>query len=83
MNTEALPQQHEYRRRALEVVIHVGLVVLLATACIMILRPFVPLIAWGIVIAIATYPAYRKLRSWLGGGGIWPPSFARWLSSGC
>jgi predicted PurR-regulated permease PerM len=66
---EELPMQHEYRRRALEVFIHIGLVVLLATACLMILRPFLPLIAWGIVIAIATYPAYRKLRSWLGGRG--------------
>jgi predicted PurR-regulated permease PerM len=59
----------EYRRRALEVFIHVGLVVLLATACLLILRPFLPLIAWGIIIAIATYPAYKKLRSLLGGRG--------------
>lgn len=50
----------EYRRRALEVAIHVGLVILLTTACLMILRPFLPLIAWGIVIAIAVYPAYRS-----------------------
>lgn len=57
----------EYRRRALEVAIHVGLVILLTTACLMILRPFLPLIAWGIVIAIAVYPAYRKLRAVLGG----------------
>lgn len=69
VNTAELPPQHEYRRRALEVFIHVGLVVLLATACLLILRPFLPLIAWGIVIAIATYPAYRKLRSWLRGRG--------------
>ena len=57
----------EYRRRALEVTIHVGLVILLTTACLLILLPFVPLIAWGIVIAIAVYPAYRRLRALLGG----------------
>jgi len=57
----------EYRHRALEVAIHVGLVVLLTTACLMILRPFLPLLAWGIVIAIAVYPAYRRLRSLLPG----------------
>lgn len=57
----------EYRHRALEVAIHVGLVVLLTTACLMILRPFLPLIAWGIVIAIAVYPAYRKLNRLIGG----------------
>lgn len=74
MSTEAPSLQqdtrpHDYKRRALDVFIHVGLVVLLATACLAILRPFVPLIAWGIVIAIATYPAYKKLRSWLRGRG--------------
>ena len=37
------------------------------TACLFILRPFLPLIAWGIVIAIAVHPAYRKLRTLLGG----------------
>ena len=66
MITEQLSTK-EYRRRALEVAIHVGLVVLLATACLMILRPFVPLIAWGIVIAIAVYPGYRKVRTLVGG----------------
>ena len=69
MNTIELPRQQEYRRRALEVFIHVGLFVLLVTACFLILRPFIPLIAWGIVIAIATYPAYKKLRGWLKGRG--------------
>ncbi len=56
-------------RRALEVTIHVGLALLLTAACLLILRPFLPLVAWGIVIAIAVYPAYRKLRSLLGGRG--------------
>jgi predicted PurR-regulated permease PerM len=74
VSTETLPlqqdtRQHDYKRRALDVFIHIGLVVLLATACLAILRPFLPLIAWGIVIAIATYPAYKKLRGWLGGRG--------------
>ena len=58
---------NEYRRRALEIAIHVGLMILLTTACIVILRPFLTLIAWGIIIAIAVYPAYRKLRGLLGG----------------
>jgi predicted PurR-regulated permease PerM len=53
--------------RALEVSIHVGLLVLLAAACFFILRPFLPLIAWGIIIAIAAYPGYRKLQNLMGG----------------
>ncbi len=59
----------DYRRRAVEIAIHVGLVILLTTACLMILRPFLPLVAWGIIIAIAANPAYQKLRSMLGGRG--------------
>lgn len=67
MATEAPPK--DYIHRALEVSIHIGLLVLLATACLLILRPFIPLVAWGIIIAIAVYPAYRKLESLLGGRG--------------
>ena len=54
---EALSESHV--SRALEVSIHVGLLILLTAACLLILRPFIPLIAWGIIIAIATYPAHR------------------------
>lgn len=67
MATE-LPSK-DYIHRALEVSTHIGLVVLLAASCLMILRPFIPLIAWGIVISIAVYPAYRKFSSLLGGRG--------------
>src|SRR5271163_5027183 len=69
VTTEQPPHNKEHIRRALEVSIHVGLVVLLTSACLIILRPFLPLVAWGIVIAIAVYPAYRWLRNILGGRG--------------
>src|SRR5271167_4448208 len=66
---EYSPQNKDYIRRALEVSIHVGLVVLLTAGCLMILHPFLPLVAWGIIIAIAVFPAYRWLRSTVGGRG--------------
>ena len=53
--------------RAVEISIHIGLLILLATGCLIILRPFLPLILWGIIIAIAVYPCYRRLRMFLGG----------------
>jgi predicted PurR-regulated permease PerM len=56
-----------YVDRALEVSIHVGLLILLATGCLLIVRPFLPLIVWGIIIAIAAYPAYRRLEGLLDG----------------
>ena len=62
-------QDKDYVRRALEISIHVGLLILLSGACIVIVRPFIPLILWGVIIAIAVYPGYRKLRNLLGGRG--------------
>ena len=59
--------QRDYVNRAVEVSIHIGLVVLLAAACLLILRPFLPLIAWGVIIATAAYPWHLKLKKLVGG----------------
>lgn len=56
-----------YLNRALEVSIHIGLIVLLATACLLILSPFIAVVAWGVIIAIAGYPGYWRLQKLLGG----------------
>jgi len=37
---------------ALEAAIHIGLAFLLATACLWILRPFAPLLTWGVIMAV-------------------------------
>jgi predicted PurR-regulated permease PerM len=55
---------------ALEAFIHIGLAFLLVAACYLILRPFIPLIAWGIIIAVAAYPAFKKLQKVMGGHGV-------------
>jgi len=66
------PQYDKTRMsQALEVSIHIGLAFLVAAACLLILRPFVPLLAWGIIIAVAAYPAFKKLQKLLGGRGVW------------
>lgn len=69
MITDQTCNDVERKRRALEVFIHISLVILLSAACLLILRPFLALIAWGIIIAIAVYPGYRQLRSLLAGRG--------------
>lgn len=53
--------------RVLETTIYVGLAILLATACLFILFPFIPLVTWGIIITVAVYPAFQKLQRILGG----------------
>lgn len=67
MATEQLADNRGYLNRAVEVSTRIGLVILLATACFLILRPFLPLIAWGIIIAISVYPGYRWLQLGLRG----------------
>jgi len=56
---------------ALEISIQIGLAALLVIGCLLILRPFIPLILWGIIIAIASYPAFLKLQRLLKGRGAW------------
>jgi predicted PurR-regulated permease PerM len=52
---------------ALEASIYIGLGILLTIACLTILRPFIPLLTWGIIIAVAAYPGFKKLQLALGG----------------
>ena len=58
-----------YVNRALEASIHIGLAALLTAACLLILLPFIPLIAWGIIIAVAAFPIFKKLQAVIGGRG--------------
>jgi predicted PurR-regulated permease PerM len=58
-----------YLNRALEISIHVGLFVLLAVACLLILSPFIGVVVWGLIISIACYPRYCRLQRLLGGRG--------------
>jgi len=45
------------------------LAALLVVGCLLILRPFIPLIMWGVIIAVASYPSFRKLQTALSGRG--------------
>ena len=65
------PQDRTQTNRALEASINIGLAVLLTAACLLILLPFIPLVAWGIIIAVAAYPGFQKLQLRLGGRGGW------------
>jgi predicted PurR-regulated permease PerM len=55
--------------QALEVSLQVGLAALLVISCLLILRPFIPLVMWGIIIAVASYPTFLKLKRILNGRG--------------
>ncbi|MCX6305676.1 MAG: AI-2E family transporter [Bacteroidetes bacterium] len=55
--------------KSLEVIIKVGLVLGLITWCFIILKPFLMITLWGVIIAIAVYPMYKHLKALLGNRG--------------
>ena len=61
-----IAKEKAFLRRALEATIRIGLVVLLVLWCFEIVKPFVVPVIWGIIIAVATYPGYRRLLPPLG-----------------
>jgi len=67
MTIQPRPTSTSQANMALEASIQIGLATLLTAACLLILRPFVPLIAWGIIIAVAAYPTFEGLAHALGG----------------
>lgn len=48
---------------------YAGLLILLlvAVGCFIILRPFLAALIWATILSIATWPAFRRCESWLGG----------------
>ena len=53
--------------RAVETSIRIGLIAVLVIWCFQIVRPFIHLLLWGIILAIAVHPAYRRLCHVMGG----------------
>lgn len=53
--------------RAVEVAIRIGLIVAMVAFCYWIVRPFLIPIAWGIIIAVASWPGYLRLLKICGG----------------
>jgi predicted PurR-regulated permease PerM len=63
------PDDKLFIARALEATINIGLVVLLLYWCFRIGQPFLQIIVWGIIIAVAIHHGYERLKSALGGRG--------------
>jgi predicted PurR-regulated permease PerM len=66
--------------RAIEVTINIGLVILLLYWCFKIVQPFIEIILWGIIIAVAIHPSYERLKSALGGRGRLTASLITFLA---
>jgi len=59
--------QNNPTTQAIEIAIRLGLIFLILAWCLQILSPFISLIAWGGIIAVAIYPLFLKLADKLGG----------------
>jgi len=65
--SEQLSGDQVFMSRVVEATIRIGLLVMLATWCFQIVQPFIVPVFWGVIIAVAVYPAYRKLEAVLNG----------------
>ena len=66
---DKVAQERKYTGPAIDIAIRIGVIALLIVLCFQILRPFISLVIWGAILAIAFYPVCRRLRNVLGGRG--------------
>jgi len=57
-------------RNAVEASVRIGLIALLVVLCYEIIRPLLPPVLWGVILAISFYPAFVPLSEWLRGRKI-------------
>ncbi len=67
MSPEAATNEKIQVNQPLESSIQIGLAAVLVIGCLLILKPFVPLLLWAIIITIASYPTFLKLERALKG----------------
>lgn len=56
----------QFIRNALEASIRIGVLLVLVLWCFDIVKPFVTIVLWGVIIAIAVYPSYESLQAKMG-----------------
>ena len=64
--TEHLVRDEEYYNKAIAVALRIGFVGLLLILSYLILKPFLVVVMWGIIIAIGVYPLFKKFAKLLG-----------------
>lgn len=57
----------KFTSNAMHSFLQIGAVLVLLIWCFTIVSPFISMVAWGLIIAVALYPAHQKLTGMLGG----------------
>ncbi len=66
-NDNSSTEQLSFVRNSIAAAIQIGLLFLLAAWCFDIIRPFIGVVAWAAIIAVAIFPLHNKLAGLLGG----------------
>lgn len=66
-NAEQKTTDPKLLRSAVEIFIHLTLIALMAVWCFRIFQPFLVPVVWGMIIAVALFPVFARLRKLLGG----------------
>ncbi len=67
LGQKSLPVDQSFVKNSLAAAIQIGILFLMAAWCIRIITPFIGIVAWAAIIAIAVYPLHLKLAGLLGG----------------
>ena len=69
--TDAVSMNEDARfvKRAVEAAIRIGVLFLIVMWALQIIRPFVSIVLWAVILAVAIYPLYTGLAKRLGGRG--------------
>lgn len=70
-NPNQSSEDQAFVRRSLAAVIQIGVIILLASWCLKIIYPFIGLVAWAAIIAVAIYPLHVKLSAKIGDRQKW------------
>jgi predicted PurR-regulated permease PerM len=57
---------NNYVKITIDLILKVGALFLVVFLCFKILKPFLGMLLWGLVIAIILFPVFHRLRGWLG-----------------
>jgi hypothetical protein len=64
---QTVPQSEEFETRATDLVIRLVFLGLFAYLSFGLLRPFVSIFVWAVILTVALFPVYRSLGAALGG----------------
>jgi predicted PurR-regulated permease PerM len=69
------PEQEPGQRAAVDLAVRLGLLAVFAYYALTLVRPFLPLLLWSVILTVAFYPVYSWLRARFGGRS-WPAALS-------